>query len=210
MFKQIAATNIQPYSTLNLDKIVDMTIEMGLAYNYQGQYYVELETGAYGYKDISKWIEARSTQYTPNFVTDRVKPNGDMGGQGLSYQGVFTQFKSYNGVNIKVTHRPFFDDTERNKVKHTSGFGLNSSRNIFVKNWIGEAGIKRLKVRGKGNGRFAYIPGMRNPFSFGGMEMNASSMVVTSEDAYTIHGMDWIGCKVDDPTKLLYMPYNVV
>jgi len=215
MFNQIAHTNIHPYSTLNLDKIVDMTIEMGLAYKMADQYYVTIETGAYGLQDISRWIEDRSTQYTPNFVTERVKTNGDMGGQGLTYQGVYTQFKSYNGVNIRVKPRPFFDDPERYKTKHFSGYGLNSSRHMLIRGgqapngeWLGDPGIYKLKVKGFGNGIFKYIPGMRDPFSFGGTALNASAMTTSSIDGYEVHGMDYTGCVVKDPTKLVWMPYS--
>ena len=208
MFKQIANTNIQPYSTLNLDKIVDLTIEMGLAYKMQDEYYVEIETGAYGKKDISQWIESRSTQYTPNFVTDRVKSNSDMGSQGMTYQGVFTQFKSYNGVNIRVKHRPFFDDVERYKEKHPSGYGLNSSRHMMIRNFIGDPGIYKLQVKGFENGHFRYIPGMRDPFSAGAQAPSRPGMAVNSVDAYEVHGMDFTGCVVKDPTKILWMPYN--
>lgn len=216
MFNQIAATNIHPYSTLNLDKVVDMTIEMGLAYKMQDQYYVTIETGAYGYRDISQWIEAKSTTYTPNFVTQRVQSNNDMGNQGLSYQGVFTQYKSYNGVNIRVKHRPFFDDPERYKTKHSSGYGLNASRNMLIRGgqapngeWLGDPGIKKLKVKGMGNGIFKYIPGMRDPFSFGGSSFSAESKTASPIDGYEVHGMDYIGCVVEDPTKLVWMPYSV-
>lgn len=210
MFKQIAATNVQPYSTINLDKIVDMTIEMGLAYKQDDQYYVVLETGAYGKKDISQWIEARAAQYTPNWDATRVKENGEMGGAGRTLTGVFTQFKSYNGVNIAVKQRPFFDDTERYKVKHSSGLGLNSSRNILVRDWVGEAGVHRLKVKNFGNGIFRYIPGMRDPFSWGGSELSKGALATNPVDGYEVHGMDMIGTVVKDPTKLLYMPYQTI
>jgi hypothetical protein len=182
---------------------------MGLAYKLQDEYYVEIETGVYGKKDISQWIESKSTQYTPNFTQDRIKSNSDMAGNGLTLGGVFTEFKSYNGVNIRVKPRPFFDDTERYKEKHYSGYGLNSSRNMLIRNFIGDAGIYRLKVKGCESGIFNYIPGMRNPFSPGGSGMNAGkNMCASPVDAYEVHGMDFIGCMVKDPTKILYMPYN--
>ena len=218
MFKQIANTNIHPYSTLNLDKIVDMTIEMGLAYKMQDEYYVVIETGAYGKKDISQWIESRSTQYTPNFVTERVQKNGDMGSQGLTYQGVFTQFKSYNGVNIMVKHRPFFDDVERYKEKHPSGYGLNASRHMLIRGghkmangeFLGDPGIHRLTVKGLENGVYKYIGGMRDPFSPYTNKVNTGSAMTSSPvDAYEVHGMEWTGCVVEDPTKILWMPYNI-
>jgi hypothetical protein len=209
MLKQISNTNYQPFSTLNLDKIVDNTIEMGLAYKMQDQYYVDIETGTYGRKDISQWLEAKSTQYTPNFTQDRIKGNASMGGNGLTLGGVFTEYKSYNGVNIRVVPRPFFDDSERYKEKHFSGYGLNSSRNMLIRNFIGDPGIMRLKVKGMSGGIFNYIPGMRNPFSPGASSMNGGkSMTVSPVDAYEVHGMDFIGCMVKDPTKVLYMPYN--
>lgn len=209
MFKQIASTNIQPYTTLNLDRIADLAIEMGLAYKMQDQYYLEIETGAYGRKDISQWLESRSTQYTPNWTMDRIKPNGEMGGQGLTYQGVFTQFKTYNGVNIRVKDRPFFDDVERYKEKHPSGYGLNSSRHMLIRNFIGDPGIYKLQVKGFENGHFRYVPGMRDPFSPGGASPSGSpSPMVSPVDAYEVHGMDFVGCVVKDPTKILWMPYN--
>jgi hypothetical protein len=33
-------------------------------------------------------------------------------------------------------------------------------------------------------------------------------MAVNSVDAYEVHGMDFTGCVVKDPTKILWMPYD--
>lgn len=208
MFKQIAATNIHPQTTFNLDRIVDMAIDMGLAYKLKDQYFLEIETGTFGFKEGQQWIEQRSTQYTPNFVTDRVRKNGDMGGEGLTYGGVFTQFKSYNGVNIKFKVRPMFDDTERYKAQDPSGYGTIASRHMLIRSseeFVGNPSIYRLGVKGYSNGIYNYIPGMRNPFSPGGTEKNMGK-IVSPEDAYEVHGMEFTGCVVKDPTKILYLP----
>lgn len=207
MFEQIAPTNIHPYSSLNLDQVVDMAIENGLAMKIADQYVLKLQTGAYGKIDISKWIEAKSTQYTPNFA-----PNTYIQDGGKTYQNpVFSKYKSYNGVQIEVIHRPFFDDPERYKLKHPTEPGLISSRNILVMDYIGQAGVKKIKVKGYENGIYKYIAGMRDPFSPGGLGAGATSKAPTSSsvDQYEVHGMEFTGCVVEDPTKIMWMPYNI-
>lgn len=204
LIEQIAPTNIHPQSSINLDKIVDMVIENGLAMKMADGYRVRLETGVYGKIDISKWIESKSIQYTPNWSDQNIN--------GQTYQNpVFSKFKSYNGVEIEVVHRPFFDDPERYKVKHPTENGLISSRNILVTDYIGQAGIKRLGVKGYENGVYKYIAGMRDPFSPGGLGGSATSKAPASSsvDQYEVHGMEFTGCVVEDPTKVLWMPYNV-
>lgn len=208
MFEQIAPTNIHPYSSLNLDAFVDMAIENGLAMKVQDKYVLKLQTGAYGKIDISRWIENRSAQYTPNWTTAFI----DKKGNEATYQNpVFSGFKSYNGVEIEVTNRTFFDDPERNKLKHPTEPGLVSSRNILITDYISNAGIKKLQVKGYENGIYRFIAGMRDPFSAGGMGTgsNSKAPVSSSVDQYEVHGMEFIGCIVEDPTKILYAPYNI-
>ena len=36
-----------------------------------------------------------------------------------------------------------------------------------------------------------------------------SAMTSSPVDAYEVHGMEWTGCVVEDPTKILWMPYNI-
>lgn len=209
LFQQIAPTNIHPQSTINLDKIVDMVIENGLAMKMADGYRVRLETGAYGKIDISKWIESKSTQYSPNFNQEFIQ--GAASGKATYQNPVFSRYKSYNGVEIEVVHRPFFDDPERYKLKHPTEPGLVSSRNILVTDYIGQAGIKRLQVKGYENGIYKYIAGMRDPFSPGGLGAGANSKAPASSsvDQYEVHGMEFTGCVVEDPTKILWMPYNI-
>jgi hypothetical protein len=215
-FKQIAATNTIPQNSINLDQIVDIAQDLNLAYKYDEQLYLVIETGYYGYQEASKWLENRSTTYTPNWTLHRIQENGDMGGQGLTYQGVFTRFRSYNGVNIEIRFRKFFDDPELWKQKDPSGLGLVSSRHMLIRSgvkadgqFLGDSGIKRLSVKAYEDGIFRYIPGMRNPFSPGGTGWAGKSSTVSPEDAYEVHGMMYNGCVIEDPTKILFLPRNV-
>ena len=214
LFDQIAPTNIHPQSTINLDKIVDMVIENGLAMSMGPNKVIRLETGIYGAIEISKFIESKSTQYTPNFTQDFISANGGSSTFGMpgSYKNpTFSSYKSYNGVQIEVVHRPFFDDVERYKVKHPTESGLVSSRNILVTDYLGQAGIKKLGVKGYESGIYKYIAGMRDPFSPGGMGAGSMSKAPASSsvDQYEVHGMEYIGCVVEDPTKVMYMPFNI-
>ena len=147
-FKQIAATNYVPQNAINLDQIVDEAQNLNLAYKYDEELYLVIETGYFGKQEASRWIENRSTTYTPNWTLHRIKENKDMGDQGLTYQGVFTRFKSYNGINIEVRFRKFFDDPELWKQKDPSGTGLVSSRHMLIRSgaqadgaFLGDSGI---------------------------------------------------------------------
>lgn len=215
-FKQIAATNTIPQNSINLDQIVDQAIELNLAYKYQDQIYMTIETGQYGYKECSQWIENRSTGYTPNWTLHRIEKNGDLNGDGLTYGGVFTRFKSYNGVHIELRMRKFFDDPELWKQKDPSGLGLVSSRHMLIRSgskvdgaFLGDSGVKRLTVKGLESGKFGYIAGMRNPFSPGATGWASKSQITSPEDAYEVHGMMYNGCVMEDPTKVLFLPRNV-
>jgi hypothetical protein len=99
-----------------------------------------------------------------------------------------------------------FDDKVLFPEVHPEG-GTTESRRMLALDFGGEAGIKRVSVKGQPS-VFRYIPGMRDPFTPAGK--GSPSLAVSRSDGYEIHRMMWGGMLITDPTKVVDFRYNLV
>lgn len=216
-FNQIAPANTTPYTTINLDSIIDQIVELKLAMSYRGlsgqdSKYVVLETGVRGRIEIQRWLEARSAQYAPARTLETLIKPGETGGR--LNRAIYSEYKSYTGLHLIIKDRGLFDDDEFWKKKHSSGLGLDSSRNILIRNWdmsslmrgngFKDPNWKKLRIKDMPETIVRYNSGMRSPFDSWANLTQTSSPV----DEYSVELMKYCGGVVVDPTKVLMYKYQ--
>ena len=89
----------------------------------------------------------------------------------------------------------------RNTIKHPDG-GLAESHRMTIMDFGTADGAPNIQmVRAKGyEEQFGYIPGLRDPYSPGGM--GKPKVMATSVDGYEIHKADWCGIIVRNPMRM--------
>lgn len=208
LFEQIAPGNIHHYNTFDLDYFTEVLLDMGVGKTDRGAREIVLGTGEWGMYQFHKAVEKEGSKYSPNFFQDRFYKSspGDTGSKmSFGYGGQFTEWIGPNGLKIKLQYIPFFDDRVRFKDENPAG-GLNESYRYIAMGYGGDAGIKRVKVRGQAP-VMRYIPGLRDPFTPGGTGMS-NAMTASKIDGYSVYMADWGGMMVDDPTKIVDFRFN--
>jgi len=208
LFDQIAPGNVHPYSQFDLDAMVEIAIDMGVGRLEGNMRYLEFDTGEYGLIQASKAIEAKATTFTPNFYQNRIYSAGAPKNSGvempLGYGGQFTEYKSFNGVQLKFNIRRFMDDRVRFKKSHPSGKGSTESYRYLAINYGGDSGIKRIAVDNFPE-TVAYIKGLRDPFTPGGA--GKLKDVTSKIDGYEFIRAKAGGLIVEDPFRIVDFPY---
>ena len=67
--------------------------------------------------------------------------------------------------------------------------------------------MTRVKPKGVDDYNWAYIPGMRDPFSAGGK--GKPKLVASPIDGYEVHFQKWGGMMIEDPTKVVDLQLSV-
>lgn len=209
-YEQIAPSNVHPYSSFDLDAMIEIAIDMGVGRLEGNMRMLDFDTGEYGLMQASRAIEAKSTQYTPNFYQDRIyksqAPKNSGVDMPLGYGGQFIEYKAFNGVQVKFNLRRFMDDRVRFKKSHPSGKGSTESYRYTAINYGGDAGIKRVTKAGV-NEIIAYRNGLRDPFTPGGT--GTPKQIVTKVDGYEFIRAKWGGLIVENPFNIVDFPYFV-
>ena len=123
------------------------------------------------------------------------------GGDKASYQRPqYVKHADINGIRLEFMHIPQYDDNVRNTLKHPDG-GLAESHRMTIMDFGTADGAPNIQmVRAKGfEEQFAYIPGLRDPYTPGGQ--GKPKIAATSVDGYEIHKADWFGIMVRNPTE---------
>lgn len=206
-FEQIAPSNVHYYNSYDLDWHLELLLDMGIGKLERGKRTIHLLTGEFGAIEISKQIQAKRgtsnvTVIQPNFL-DSNSAGRNIGGMNTkaTMQPQYTEFDWYNGVRIIVEILDFFDDDVYFPQRHPDGKGLVESHRILALDYGDDAGIYRIKPKGTPDYNWAYIPGMRDPFSPGGKAQ--PKLVASSIDGYTVHLQKWGGIMIEDPTKVI-------
>ena len=199
--EQMEGGNLLFFNDFTVDLISDFALDLSIGKISEDKREFILSTGERGLAKFHKSMAARATQISWLQSSHNVKLNGD--GTASLREGQFVSYEYLNGIKFKVTLDPMKDDPVRNKLTHPEG-GLASSYifDIFDAGTTnGEANI--MKVAVKGNEEFfRYIPGMRDPFSPGGMGMNQQpTMTASPVDGYTVMKMFIGGVMLRNPLK---------
>ncbi len=118
-------------------------------------------------------------------------------------EGQFASYKFVNGIEFKVMIDPMKDDPVRNKLPHPEG-GLASSYIYDIWDFgsvKGEPNIQKVAVKDQEE-FFRYIPGMRDPFTPGGLGKNTDpTMTVSPVDGYSVWKMFIGGIQLRNPLR---------
>jgi hypothetical protein len=205
-FEQIAPSNVHYYNSYDLDWHLELLLDMGIGKIERGKRTIHLLTGEFGAIEISKQIQAKSgsqvTIVSDKFLTYNSKDT-NLGGSNTkgALEPQYNIYEWYNGVVIKVEILDFFDDDVYFPQRHPDGLGIVESHRILALDYGEDAGIYRVKPKGVPDYNWAYIPGMRDPFSAGGK--GKPKMVASPIDGYEVHFQKWGGMMIEDPTKVV-------
>ncbi len=206
-FEQIAPSNIHYYNSYDLDWHLELLLDMGVGKIERGRRTIHLLTGEFGAIEISKQIQAKRgnlnvTVIQDKFLDSNSKP-GNIGGKNTkaTMEPQYNVYEWYNGVTIKVEILDFFDDDVYFPQLHPDGKGIVESHRILALDYGEEAGIYRIKPKGVPDYNWAYIPGMRDPFSPAGK--GSPKLVASPIDGYEVHLQKWGGMMIEDPTKIV-------
>ena len=205
-FGQIAPSNVHYYNTYDLDWHLELLLDMGVGRIERGRRTIHLLTGEFGAIEISKQIQQKSssqvTIVSDKFLTGNSNP-GNLGGKNTksAMEPQFNIYEWYNGVVIKVEIVDFFDDDVYFPQRHPDGKGLVESHRILALDYGDNAGIYRIKPKGVPDYNWAYIAGMRDPFTPAGK--GQPKMVASRVDGYEVHFQKWGGMMIEDPTKVV-------
>tara|TARA_R100001443_G_scaffold85562_1_gene92252 strand:+ start:1783 stop:3291 length:1509 start_codon:yes stop_codon:yes gene_type:complete len=211
-FEQIAPSNVHYYNTYDLDWHLEMLLDMGVGKLERGKRVVHILTGEFGAIEISKQISAKTDAkvqiVSDKWITGKTAP-GTIGGSNTysSLEPQYNIYQYYNGVELRVEILDFFDDDVYFPQRHPDGLGIVESHRMLALDYGEDAGIYRVKPKGVPDYNWAYIAGMRDPFTAGGK--GSPKSVSSSIDGYEVHFQKWGGMMIEDPTKVVDLRLNV-
>jgi hypothetical protein len=195
--EQISPANILHYTDFNIETFVDYCLSLSVGKLPEDSRRFVIGTGEHGLKVVSRAIEA----YAGANALEYNRLNELTAGSKGSYRRTqFVKLADINGITLEFMHIPQYDDAVRNKTKHPDG-GLAESHRMTIMDFGTAKGEPNIQlVRSKANPEtFAYMPGLRDPFSAGGQ--GAPKMMATPVDGYEIHKADWCGVMIKNPQR---------
>jgi hypothetical protein len=211
-FEQVAPSNVHHYNTYDLDWHLEMLLDMGVGKLERGKRVVHIMTGEFGAIEISKQIAqktaAQVTIVSDKWLTGKTMP-GNIGGKNTmsSLEPQYNVYQWYNGVELRVEILDFLDDDVYFPQRHPDGLGGVESHRMIALDYGEDAGIYRVKPKGVPDYNWAYIAGMRDPFTAAGK--GAPKSVASAIDGYEVHFQKWGGMMVEDPTKVVDLQLSI-
>lgn len=203
---QISPSNIKYYNKFDIEEFVDYCLSLSVGKLPQDSRRFVIGTGEHGLKMASRAIE----QYAGAAALSYNRIPGLTGGSQAGYERPqFVKLADINGIRLEFIHISQYDDGVRNTTKHPDG-GLAESHRMTIMDFGTAAGEPNIQlVRAKGcEEQFSYIPGIRNPYTPGGMgKMNLAASPV---DGYEIHKADWFGVMIKNPMRCAEWISNVM
>lgn len=196
--EQISPSNIMYYNKFNIEDFVDYCLSLSVGKLPQDSRRFVIGTGEHGLKMASRAIE----RYASASALEYNRVQALTGGDKASYQRPqYVKHADINGIRLEFMHIPQYDDAVRNTLKHPDG-GLAESHRMTIMDFGTADGAPNIQmVRAKGfEEQFAYIPGLRDPYTPGGQ--GKPKIAATSVDGYEIHKADWFGIMVRNPQRL--------
>ncbi len=203
LFAQMEAGNTHYYNTFSLKLIEDALYELSAAKLSMNDRLFVLKTGERGAIQFHKAIMKEASGWTMwQFngdqlgVINKVQTPLHENGLGAGFQ--FVEYRSANGVRLKVEVENFYDDPVRNKIMWKGAPAMSYRYDILYIGSTEEPNIFKCKIKGQEEYR-GYQSGFRNPFTG---EINNEHMSY-DEDSASIHRMATLGVCVLDPTRTM-------
>jgi hypothetical protein len=204
VIEQISPSNRRTFTTMTTSLVQDFLSD--LSYNKLGKgerKFLGL-TGEKGMEAFSKMLEQKAAAFTmvdSKFITGS--------GQELALGGQFVTWKMYNGIELTLTHFPWFDETTYNRTLHPiTGFPASSYGILFMDFGLrdGESNVVKVVKKGSENIMW-YTGGSIAP----GMDMARSINTLRSnaKDGYTVNFLTEGGYMIKDPTTCGFLEMYV-
>ncbi len=204
--EQISPANIYYYNKFDIEQLVDYCLSLSVGRLPEDSRRFVIGTGEFGLKTISRAIEA----YAGANALEYNRLDELTGGNRGSYRRTqFVKLADINGITLEFMHIPQYDDAVRNKIRHPEG-GLAESHRLTIMDFgtaQGEPNIQLVRARGFEE-VFAYLPGLRDPYSAGGQ--GKPKQIASPVDGYEIHKADWVGIMVRNPMRMGEWVSNVL
>lgn len=197
--QQMYSSNTFYYNTFSIQWLTDILMDISVGKLRNEQRNIALRTGEWGMYQFHLALEAHAKLYTPLFDQNRVYIKN---GQLMGFRGQFLEYMGPNGIIVSLQHEPLYDDTVREKIQHSSGKGRASSYRYDVLNVgqiDGEYNVRKVVQEGFEE-VWAYMPGLRDPFSPNGTN-KGPKLCVDPTDGWSVHTMAGLGVMIKDPTK---------
>jgi hypothetical protein len=197
LYDQMAPSNTFYYNDFDIDWLTQVAIGLSVGKLPEDSRRFVLSTGEYGMYQFHRAVEAKASNWTPNFSQDRIKISGNK----MTYQGQFLEYRAVNGIVFELMHDPMKDNPVRNKIYHPEG-GLASSREYDLLDFgtaNGTPNIQRVALEGEEE-IFRYIPGLRDPYSPYN-NTTSPSMAASSVDGYQVIRAFIGGIRITNPMR---------
>ena len=196
--EQISPSNVMYYNKFDIEAFVDYCLSLSVGKLPQDSRRFVIGTGEHGLKMASRAIE----RYATSSALEYNRIPGLEGGGKASYQRPqYVKLADINGIRLEFMHIASYDDSVRNTIKHPDG-GLAESHRMTIMDFgtsNGEPNIQLVRAKGFEE-QFAYIPGLRDPYTPGGQ--GKPKIAATPVDGYEIHKADWLGIRVANPLRM--------
>jgi hypothetical protein len=214
-FEQIAPANRHLYNTFDLDYMMEVALDMSIGKIGRNNRHLHIITGERGAIEIHKQIQAKAAG---DRIYSQVTDGGNAYGPGsanntgainpMSFGYQFVEYNYYNGIKLTVEIADFMDDDIYFPKRHPEGAGIAESHRMIVMGFGESAEVYRVRPKGRDD-MYAYIAGLRDPFTAGGKGKTSPKMISTPIDGYEVHSAKFGGMVMKDPTKVLDFQLNV-
>ncbi len=207
LYQQVSPSNVHYLNNYTLDQLEDILLSLSVGKLPMDQRKFVIGTGEYGWKRFHKLVEARGIPFSSMNAGNRITGTGN----DLRFGGQYKAIGFVNGIEVTLMKLPFLDDPTLNTAQHPDG-GLVSSYEMLIMDigtTKGKPNIEKVVVKGSENDVYAYVPGLRDPFSPNGTS-SSPKMAANLKDGYQVGGMHISGLKVNNPTKIARILPNFV
>jgi hypothetical protein len=197
LLEQIAPTNIFNYNSFSADYLTDLAMSLSYGKLPEDQRNFKLVTGEYGAIQFHRAIEEKASSIVYARDTNRIQYNGGK----MNLGGQFVKYATVNGITFEIVIDSMKDDPIRNKDRNSDGI-LKSSLEYELLDFgtsEGSPNIQKVAIKGEEEW-FAYIPGMRDPFS-PGSQSSQPKMIASKVDGYELHRMYQGGIMIKNPMR---------
>jgi hypothetical protein len=211
--QQTESANTSFYTTFDIEDLASRLMDLSEAKLGNDERAFLMSCGERGAFQFHKSLEEYSQLFTPTRDMSRIyNVSKDGVKMGMGYGGQFVEFNFINSVSLNLSVMGMYDDRSRNKIMHPDVGTLESRRydiyDIGTNN--GEANIRKVKSTLMPSEIWAYIPGIRDPFSPDGAMNKGPKLCANPTDGWEEHLMWQGGVMVMDPSRTASFICNAI
>lgn len=200
LYEQMSGSNLGFYNNFSLDALTDFAMKISYNKIPEDKRKFVVSTGQYGLYQFHKAAQLKSSTL-PGMRYDQYLKSAGSGKLSLE-EGQIIKYVTVNGIEFNLIHDPMLDSpVTSGKIPHPLGGWVSS----YIYNiWDfgtdnGEPNIQKVAIQGDEE-YMRYVPGLRDPFSAGGLGAS-NSMAAHGVDTYEVHKMMNTSIRLKNPLK---------